>query len=612
MAQDDMTSIPRVHEALSSLLAASAMKNANETLLQKAVSHARVAAAGFEKVGNERHLAHLHMNLGIGLAEFGHWAEAEQHYAAAQAAARRWLSGALSLTASSAMSQELYRSAAARAHLQARRGALFDCIGTLESAIGLALEAPTEQNDTSAPLRRERNQLLAVLESNVPAREYVFEENVRRLKEINSILRDREIGSNCDVDQVNEYLVRAIPVGGAILIPLFGRAGDVIVCAHRVSEGGSPHVAAVDCPGLEPAVREVLVARSTLSGIPPKEQAKRLTDALYILGTVLRGSLMQYLRGLQLRPTAEVIMIAHGLSAVVPWHAAHWDEAGAPHFLDDLFIISTAPSLRWLASSAQHSCEPTKEGRIGAVIDPTGDLPGARLEGTCIPAQSRLGQVITLVGEEATLERATAVLSTCEHVHLAMHSDFHWDMPFHSALHLSGAKLTVAELIAHNEVPPRTIVLSSCSSGLSNMLQISSDHWGFPLALHRWGVASVVASAWDVSDAAMLLLFSEFYRHACWMDKPLLALWEARRFLRKQSLDSACDRLRSIAGNLPSGVRQELKAIEESFGQVAPFIHPLLWAPMYYSGQRLRQSLHDTVPPVSCGDCGRVHPDVVQ
>jgi hypothetical protein len=123
-------------------------------------------------------------------------------------------------------------------------------------------------------------------------------------------------------------------------------------------------------------------------------------------------------------------------------------------------------------------------------------------------------------------------------------------------------------------------------------MHLSSDCWGFPWVLHRWGVEAVLSTVWDIFDTTVLLLFSEFYRDSKWHDQPLLALQRARRFVRNIGIAEAHHRLREIDPDAPLALHEELDVIEELFGSEHPFAETLFWGPICFSG--LHRAPHDT------------------
>ena len=345
MLRGDRESLHKVQSALSSLIAVSAVQHSDNSMLTRAVSFAKAAENRFGGVAGigEEELASLYSRLGGAFAKFARFEEAELHYARAEDVARSRLRKVVSLTAASGVSRLLYSSAGAHAYILAKRGALVDSIEILDKAIGLSLDQG--YCGELLPVHFERDTILSKLERSVGLSEQELDEGVERLAEINSFLEAQLAHTDHKLNQKAEELVRLIPPGSAVLIPLFGQDEGIMVFAHRPSDKDEPSVSAIDCPDLERALRELRAVRPESPNIAARQEAERLAAGLASLGKVLRQSLIPRLR--ESRPTP-LYIVAHGLCAGTPWHAAHWNEGGERRFLDDECPVSTIPSLRWL------------------------------------------------------------------------------------------------------------------------------------------------------------------------------------------------------------------------------------------------------------------------
>lgn len=91
---------------------------------------------------------------------------------------------------------------------------------------------------------------------------------------------------------------------------------------------------------------------------------------------------------------------------------------------------------------------------------------------------------------------------------------------------LDDGKLTAAEIANMNLQGTELVVLSACSSGLSN---ISSDGaFGLQRGLKLAGVNSIIMSLWDIEDKGPTeLMMSSFYKHYIETDNKLLAYQSA-------------------------------------------------------------------------------------
>ncbi|MCY1032051.1 alpha/beta fold hydrolase [Corallococcus sp. BB11-1] len=169
--------------------------------------------------------------------------------------------------------------------------------------------------------------------------------------------------------------------------------------------------------------------------------------------------------------------------------------------------------------------------RVLLVVDPTGDLPGAALEGR------RLGELFqhlpgarvdVLQGEEATRPALLAAFSSGRYdvVHFAGHAFFDEDNPTRSGVvchhHtvLSGADLAGLPNL------PTLVFFNACESGrlrrtagrlevmkpLRTSVEQLDNTVGLAEALLRGGVANFVGTYWPVGDAAAETFSLSFYR----------------------------------------------------------------------------------------------------
>ena len=132
------------------------------------------------------------------------------------------------------------------------------------------------------------------------------------------------------------------------------------------------------------------------------------------------------------------------------------------------------------------------------------------------------------VGEEATRKRLFASAPAAELVHIACHGTFRHGNPLFSALHLADGWLRAADVVADGlELNGAVVVLSACSSGGGS--ELSREPLGLAWAFVEAGAAGVVASLWDVDDAATLELMTHFYGALADGQYPQVALRTARR-----------------------------------------------------------------------------------
>ena len=107
---------------------------------------------------------------------------------------------------------------------------------------------------------------------------------------------------------------------------------------------------------------------------------------------------------------------------------------------------------------------------------------------------------VVLVGEEATVEACTGLLSRAELVHIACHGSFRRDNPMFSSLHVADGPLNVYDLEGLARLPV-VVVLSSCSVANAKVVQ-GGSLLGLANAFTTFGAASVIAPLTPISDAA--------------------------------------------------------------------------------------------------------------
>jgi tetratricopeptide (TPR) repeat protein len=151
---------------------------------------------------------------------------------------------------------------------------------------------------------------------------------------------------------------------------------------------------------------------------------------------------------------------------------------------------------------------------VGNPLSEASSLPLAELEveacAETVGADSRR----LLVGNSATRSALLAALPGSTHLHFACHGVFDLATPLDSALLLAGGdRLTVRDLLdgGIDLSAARLAVLSACQTALSDQ-EIPDEILGFPAALLRAGVPSVIGTLWHVGDLAASLLLAEFYR----------------------------------------------------------------------------------------------------
>lgn len=189
-----------------------------------------------------------------------------------------------------------------------------------------------------------------------------------------------------------------------------------------------------------------------------------------------------------------VVVPTGGLHAV-PWSVLPMC-AGRP--------VTVAPSAAlWLRASRGARQAGTK----GVVLVAGPGLPHALTEVRTLAR--RYAGARRLAGARATCRAVCAALDGAELAHVAAHGCFRADNPLFSSLQLADGPLTVYDLEALKQAP-RTVVLSACDSGLSDV-QPGDELMGLAAAMFALGTRTLIASVFPVPDARTRALMLAFH-----------------------------------------------------------------------------------------------------
>lgn len=218
-------------------------------------------------------------------------------------------------------------------------------------------------------------------------------------------------------------------------------------------------------------------------------------------------------------PTLSLVTLVPA-SLVDGWHVLV-DPAKADVLPDEQEVYDS------IIASSLMSGEPSTGPLI--VGNPTSDLAAASKE--AIEVAKILG-VEPLVGGAATIDRVREGFATSSLVHLAAHAAFRAEDPLGSTIHLADGALTVRELIG-SWCTASLAVLSACESG-SGAVSVGGELLGLGAALLRAGVRSVIASLWQVDDAASRYLMTSLHEGLASGHPPAVALANATASTRVQ------------------------------------------------------------------------------
>jgi CHAT domain-containing protein len=206
---------------------------------------------------------------------------------------------------------------------------------------------------------------------------------------------------------------------------------------------------------------------------------------------------------------------------ISPHGSLHYLPFGAlqdgDQYLLDRFSLRITPSASALAYF--RSDRLSKPGKLLALGnpdlgDPRYDLPNAQIEAVNVAAMFPGSRA--LVRADASKSAIKDLGSSFSILHFATHGKFDTDAPLSSGLYLAkGAEpdgvLTVSDLYSLRwDVD--LVTLSACETGLGKVAN-GDDVIGLTRGFLYAGARSIVASLWEVDDAATEELMLSFYRN---------------------------------------------------------------------------------------------------
>jgi CHAT domain-containing protein len=348
--------------------------------------------------------------------------------------------------------------------------------------------------------------------------------------------------------QESDPLVQAIPLlarGCVIAAPVVTELGGKLLLV-TAGDQDIPVPAVIDLPELT-AERLRTVIRGDEKGLPrgwlaafapdvPWRQRKArsahaVEEISRELWSLLGSRLERALSDHGIPPGTRLIFMPSGGLGLLPLGLAQACANGRR--LMDTYEIVTAPSLSALAGAA-HETERPGECSLAAVVDPTGDLIFAPIEGALVAAHFKPEARTLLDQARATPEAVLAAFQGKTHWHLSTHAVFDFEEARRSALVMKdGARLCVDSLLAANGLGrPRLVVLSACETGLHELDRMPEEFIGLTGAFMTIGARAVLSTLWPVDDRATALLMAKFYDgHLDEGLAPAAALRSAQRWL---------------------------------------------------------------------------------
>jgi CHAT domain-containing protein len=305
-----------------------------------------------------------------------------------------------------------------------------------------------------------------------------------------------EAASLLSVQKVSISDIRARIANDEALIDYYAAGNDLY--AFVVTEKAVTGLR-MSAKGLED---EVLAFRESIKKRDPSTQSRA------------RDLHERLLRPLLTEIKADKLTIApHGVLHYLPFDALQDDEAAV---IDryDVRITPSADALVYLRTD-----RPSKVGKLLALGNPDlgnarYDLPNAQIE--ALNVASMFPDSRALVRAEASKSAIKELGSSFSMLHFATHGKFDPDAPLTSGLYLAKGTepdgvLTVNELYSLRwDVD--LVTLSACETGLGKVAN-GDDVIGLTRGFLYAGARSIVASLWEVDDAATEQLMVSFYRN---------------------------------------------------------------------------------------------------
>lgn len=289
--------------------------------------------------------------------------------------------------------------------------------------------------------------------------------------------------------------------------------------------------------------------RQVVDGAPPAAQMEAFGAELAEL--VLPDTILTVLDQFK---NDHVVVVHDAGASRIPWEAVFVKgrplalSGGLSHRYeaDDLSVA------KWLE---ERLTAPTL--RVLLIVDPTGDLPGARSEGARVEKllnDTGNVQVRRLEGDQARRSELLRCFKSGEFdaVHYAGHAFFDRDAPSRSGILCSGREVLSGADLAGIGNLPSLVFFNACEVG---RIRKRGDHngsaapapellrrnVGFAEAFLRGGIANFIGTYWPVDDAAAGAFAPSFYEGLLAGKSLAEALMSSRRVLQQAKLGDWAD-----------------------------------------------------------------------
>lgn len=255
----------------------------------------------------------------------------------------------------------------------------------------------------------------------------------------------------------------------------------------------------IDASNLEQEIRSF---RSSIES--QKSEALNSAQALY---TKLLKPIEKVIAGRNL------FIVPHGILHYLPFAALH----------DGQNYLLTKHSVRYLPSaSVQKYIRPQRGTALDNMLifgnpdldRPELDLPSAEEEAKMIAQMVPQSKIFTRLAASETAFKQFA--GNYRYLHLATHGQFNSESPLQSRVILAADKnndgyLTVGEIYGLR-LNAELVTLSACETGLAKSMN-GDDVIGMTRGFLYAGSSNIIASLWEVDDAATSELMKQFYRN---------------------------------------------------------------------------------------------------
>jgi CHAT domain-containing protein len=301
-----------------------------------------------------------------------------------------------------------------------------------------------------------------------------------------------------------------------------------------------------------------------------------MPSVLATVSELLLGSIAPRLAD---RHIEDLLIVPHRGLHLLPFSAFPIRGESQTSVLIDRYNLWQLPSVSVAALAGARPRSDRGPARLGAVADPTGDLPGAREEVERVVAVFGPERCLVVAGEEARVERLPEVLAR-NHFHFAGHGLHRLDDLLASELLFAGRQsLTLGdlfdEMVSFQEV--EQACLSACETGQMNPADVADECFGLSAGVLFAGAANVLSSLWEVEDRTTAQLIARFYQELpASGNNSAAALRKAQRWLRESG----------GRGESEASPPDEAARTLQGAGPASPshrragrdFAHPYFWA----------------------------------